>query len=132
LAQAELGQAGLMPRPTAIPAPRGWLCLGAVGERFADEASRALALALAVRIAERTAMSEHLQTALASRAVIDQALGIIMGQNRCTADNAFEELIAAGVDVRTVAGRLGHGGGGATTPHTAHGWPRPTNERPKP
>jgi len=25
------------------------------------------------------------------------------------------ELIAAGVDIRTVAGRLGHGGGGATT-----------------
>ena len=25
------------------------------------------------------------------------------------------ELIAAGVDVRTVAGRLGHGGGGTTT-----------------
>ena len=26
------------------------------------------------------------------------------------------ELISGGVDVRTVAGRLGHGGGGATTP----------------
>jgi len=25
------------------------------------------------------------------------------------------ELIAAGVDVRTIAGRLGHGGGGTTT-----------------
>jgi integrase len=25
------------------------------------------------------------------------------------------ELLTAGVDVRTVAGRLGHGGGGATT-----------------
>jgi GAF domain-containing protein len=61
-----------------------------VAGRFADEASRALALA--VRIAERTEMSEHLQTALASRAVIDQALGIVMGQNRCTADQAFEVL----------------------------------------
>jgi AmiR/NasT family two-component response regulator len=49
------------------------------------------ALALAVRIAERTEMS-HLQIALGARAVIDQALGIIMGQNRCTADNAFELL----------------------------------------
>jgi AmiR/NasT family two-component response regulator len=29
---------------------------------------------------------------LASRAVIDQAVGIIMGQNRCTADEAFEVL----------------------------------------
>jgi GAF domain-containing protein len=61
-----------------------------IAGRFADEASRALALA--VRIAERTEMSEHLQNALASRAVIDQALGIIMGQNRCTADEAFEVL----------------------------------------
>ena len=61
-----------------------------VARRFADEASRALALA--VRLAERSEMSAHLQAALASRAVIDQALGIIMGQNRCTADEAFEVL----------------------------------------
>jgi GAF domain-containing protein len=61
-----------------------------VAGRFADEASRALALA--VRIAERTEMSQHLQNALVSRAVIDQALGIVMGQNRCTADEAFELL----------------------------------------
>jgi GAF domain-containing protein len=58
--------------------------------RFADEASRALALA--VRMAERSEMSAHLQNALASRAVIDQALGVIMGQNRCTADEAFEVM----------------------------------------
>jgi integrase len=32
------------------------------------------------------------------------------------------ELIAAGVDVRTVAGRLGHGSGGATTLRTYAGW----------
>jgi AmiR/NasT family two-component response regulator len=37
-------------------------------------------------------MSDHLQTALVSRAVIDQALGIIMGQNRCSADEAFDVL----------------------------------------
>jgi LytS/YehU family sensor histidine kinase len=57
---------------------------------FAAEAS--LALAPAVRMAERTEMSEHLQSALASRAVIDQALGVVMGQNRCTADEAFDIL----------------------------------------
>ena len=61
-----------------------------VGGRFADEASRALTLA--VRLAEHSEMSAHLQAALASRAVIDQALGIIMGQNRCTPDEAFEVL----------------------------------------
>ena len=79
-----------------------------VGGRFADEASRALALA--VRIAERTEMSEHLQTALASRAVIDQALGIIMGQNRCTADEAFEVLRTASqnrnVKLRDIAAEM--------------------------
>jgi GAF domain-containing protein len=58
--------------------------------RFADEVSRALALAM--RIAERTEISQHLQTALASRAVIDQAIGIIMGQNRCPAAEAFDIL----------------------------------------
>jgi GAF domain-containing protein len=61
-----------------------------VARRFADETSRALALA--VRLAERTEMSAHLQAALASRAVIDQAISIIMGQNRCTTDEAFEVL----------------------------------------
>jgi GAF domain-containing protein len=60
------------------------------GLRFAEEASRALTLA--IRLAERTEMSQHLQSALASRAVIDQALGVVMGQNRCTADEAFGML----------------------------------------
>jgi hypothetical protein len=32
------------------------------------------------------------------------------------------ELILAGVDIRTVAGRLGHGGGGATTLRTYAAW----------
>ena len=35
---------------------------------------------------------------------------------------AATELIAAGVDVRTVAGRLGHGSGGATTLRVYAGW----------
>jgi len=62
----------------------------ATAARFADEASRAITLA--VRLAMRAEMSENLQHALASRAVIDQALGIIMGQNRCSADDAFDIL----------------------------------------
>jgi integrase len=32
------------------------------------------------------------------------------------------ELISAGVDVRTVAGRLGHGGGGTTTLRVYAAW----------
>jgi GAF domain-containing protein len=62
----------------------------ALASGFARETSRALALG--IRMAERSEMSEHLQAALASRAVIDQALGIIMGQNRCSAGVAFELL----------------------------------------
>jgi GAF domain-containing protein len=60
---------------------------------FADEAARALRLAW--RLADQVELTHHLQAALASRTIIDQALGIIMGQNRCTADKAFEILRAA-------------------------------------
>jgi GAF domain-containing protein len=76
--------------------------------RFAGEAARALALA--VRIAERTEMSQHLQTALASRAVIDQALGILMGQNRCPAAEAFDILRTASqnrnIKLRDIAAQI--------------------------
>ncbi|MGH3613025.1 MAG: GAF and ANTAR domain-containing protein [Pseudonocardia sp.] len=73
------------PHPSAFGPPERQ-----VGEKFAEEASRALTLA--VRMAECAEMSEHLQSALASRAVIDQALGIVMAQTRCTADQAFDTL----------------------------------------
>ncbi len=77
-------------------------------EQFAVEASRALTLA--VRIAERSEMSEHLQAALASRAVIDQALGIVMGQHRCSADQAFDILRTISqnrnVKLRDIAGEI--------------------------
>ena len=39
------------------------------------------------------------------------------------------ELIAAGVDVRTVAGRLGHGGGGATTLRVYAAWVAEADQR---
>jgi integrase len=39
------------------------------------------------------------------------------------------ELIAAGVDVRTVAGRLGHGGGGATTLKVYSAWRSEADQR---
>jgi integrase/DNA-binding transcriptional regulator YhcF (GntR family) len=39
------------------------------------------------------------------------------------------ELIAAGVDVRTVAGRLGHGGGGATTLRVYSAWIAEADQR---
>jgi AmiR/NasT family two-component response regulator len=37
-------------------------------------------------------LTEQLRTALASREIIHQALGIIMGQQRCTAHEGFELL----------------------------------------
>lgn len=39
------------------------------------------------------------------------------------------ELISAGVDVRTVAGRLGHGGGGATTLRVYSAWVSESDQR---
>ena len=39
------------------------------------------------------------------------------------------ELIAAGVDIRTVAGRLGHGGGGTTTLKTYAAWVSEADQR---
>ncbi|MGW6526671.1 GAF and ANTAR domain-containing protein [Streptomyces venezuelae] len=53
------------------------------------------ALGVAQKIAHHTQFSEDLQTALASRSVIDQALGIIMAQQRCPAQRAFQMLSRA-------------------------------------
>jgi integrase len=39
------------------------------------------------------------------------------------------ELIAAGVDIRTIAGRLGHGGGGATTLRVYAAWVSEADQR---
>jgi integrase len=39
------------------------------------------------------------------------------------------ELIAAGVDIRTIAGRLGHGGGGTTTLKTYAAWSSEADQR---
>ncbi|WP_229923798.1 GAF and ANTAR domain-containing protein [Streptomyces candidus] len=50
------------------------------------------ALALAQRIADAQEFAEDLQTALVTRAVIDQAIGVIMGQQHCTDEEAFTVL----------------------------------------
>lgn len=62
-------------------------------ETFAAEASRALRLA--ERLADQAELGENLKAALASRSIIDQALGVIIAQNRCTADEAFDILRSA-------------------------------------
>ncbi|MGW0564912.1 GAF and ANTAR domain-containing protein [Streptomyces sp. NPDC003016] len=53
------------------------------------------AIALAQRIGDAQEFADHLQTALKSRTVIDQAIGVIMGQQRCTAERAFTVLRSA-------------------------------------
>ena len=46
-------------------------------------------LPMAMRIFEQTQRAADLQEALASRSTIDQALGVMMAQNRCSRDEAF-------------------------------------------
>ena len=43
-------------------------------------------------------MAEHLQTAMESRAFIEQAKGILMGQRRCTSEEAFNTLVKLSQD----------------------------------
>lgn len=56
-------------------------------ERFLAEVARTLPVAL--RLSEQNRLVAQLQEALASRATIDQALGVLMAQNRCSRDDAF-------------------------------------------
>jgi GAF domain-containing protein len=57
---------------------------------FADQAAAALTMVL--RQARQDQISAQLEQALASRTTIDQAIGILMAQQHCTADHAFELL----------------------------------------
>ena len=59
-------------------------------EIFADMASRTLDLALRLTASDQRA--DNLKAAMESRTSIDLACGIIMGQNRCTQELAFEML----------------------------------------
>jgi|1186.fasta_scaffold32212_3 GAF domain-containing protein len=62
-------------------------------ESWAGQAGGALAVAL--RMAEREAAVDHLQHGMVSRQVIGQAVGLLMAQRRCGADEAFELLKGA-------------------------------------
>ena len=46
----------------------------------------------------QSTVAQQLQTAMQSRAVIEQAKGIIMGQRRCRADEAFDVLVRLSQD----------------------------------
>ncbi|MDX6199514.1 MAG: hypothetical protein QOJ79_2665 [Actinomycetota bacterium] len=63
----------------------------ALARSFASYAGVALAN---MHLYESTrTLAEQLQTAMESRAVIEQAKGVLMGQRRCTAEEAFDILV---------------------------------------
>ncbi|WP_405923055.1 ANTAR domain-containing protein [Streptomyces sp. NBC_00035] len=66
--------------------------------------------ALAVEVLELRAMNEQLGRALASRAVIDQARGMVMALGPCTSDKAWDLLVDVSqhcnVKLRDVAAAL--------------------------
>jgi GAF domain-containing protein len=59
-------------------------------ETFAAQCAAALTLTL--RQAQQAQVQQQLGEAMASRSVIDQAIGILMGQQRCDATTAFDLL----------------------------------------
>jgi hypothetical protein len=65
----------------------------AVADRYADEVARAVTLCL--RSVDQVEINDDLRAALVSRAVIDQAIGIVMAENRCSPEEAMTILRAA-------------------------------------
>ncbi|MFS0702466.1 ANTAR domain-containing protein [Cellulomonas sp. 179-A 4D5 NHS] len=76
------------------PVPDAWDTAAlTTATHYAQELAHALTVC---RSAHRQAeVNAHLKAALASRATIDQAMGVIMAQNRCSAEDAFAILRTA-------------------------------------
>jgi GAF domain-containing protein len=55
-------------------------------------AHAAVALTAALRTYDQVSLTDNLRIALSSRSMIDQAIGIVMGRERCSADQAFDVL----------------------------------------
>lgn len=102
--------------------PGGWDLdvLADVGA-FAEDAARAVAVA--ARVEEQGRVNEDLRAAMAGRAVIDQALGVVMAQNRCGPEEAFAILRRASQTrnqkLRVLAAEIVTQVSG-TTPHSPH------------
>ncbi len=79
-----------------------------LAQTFADYA--AVALANAHLYDAQTTLAQHMRAAMDARAVIEQAKGIIMGERRCTAEDAFAILARnsqhSNVKVRDLAAAL--------------------------
>ena len=65
----------------------------ALADMYADEIARTVTLCL--RSADQVEMNADLRAALVSRAVIDQAIGVIMAENRCSPEDAMAILRSA-------------------------------------
>ena len=87
---------------------------------LAEEVGRTMTILL--RAADQAEINADLRAALASRAIIDQAMGVIMAQNRCSPQDAFEILRNASqhrnVKLREVAAAVIEGitGSASTAP----------------
>lgn len=86
----------------------------ALAQDYARRASRALALS--VRLAGHRAAEADATAALKSRTTIDLAVGMIMGQNRCSQKEAIELLKSASssrnIKLRDIAARMTGSGTG--------------------
>jgi len=104
-------------------------------ETFAGQATTALALLM--RNIEQEERSGQLERALTSRSTIDQAIGVLMEQQHCTAEAAFQLLrthsqnnniklreLAADIIERTAGRATTPGGRFATPVHAGKGSPR--------
>ena len=82
--------------------------------RFAAQAGGGIALAQ--RLADAEDFTRELQTAIRSRSLIDQAIGVVMHQERCRAEQAFDLLRRlsqeSNTKLRDVCARLVTGVGG--------------------
>jgi hypothetical protein len=92
----------------------------AAATAFGKRAGNSYAIAEEFRAARSSAV--HLQSALESRPIIDAACGVIMAQNKCSYEAAFEILAKASshrnVKVRVVAeGILRNVSGQSPAPH---------------
>lgn len=80
------------------------------------------ALSLAVKVAQDRENNDDLKAALESRTIIDVAVGILMGQNRCSQDAAFHLLQEASsrrnVKLREVAAAVVASASGSSDLHT--------------
>ena len=88
--------------PVAAPTVGGLNLYNSTGTAFSDDSERimgnfasfaGIVLASAGLVRDLADLAAHLEAAVLSRAVIDQAKGIIMAQNRCTGERAFELLM---------------------------------------